>query len=102
VQDGGERLMRNEFFEWDDDKAAYNYMVHGVTFEDAARVFSDPFTYKEADEHPHEDRDDTIGAGPNGILFVVSTERGTRIRIISARRATKREQDTYHRAAASR
>jgi uncharacterized DUF497 family protein len=94
--------MRDDVFEWDDDKADYNYDVHGVTFADACKDFSDPFAYTEADPFPHEDRDDTIGAGPDGLLFVVSTVRGPRIRIISARRATKREQNLYHRAASSR
>ena len=94
--------MRNEFFEWDDAKAEYNRREHRVTFEDACLVFSDPFAFTEDDDDPDEDRDDTIGAGANGLLFVVSTLRGSRIRIISARRASKREQDLYPWAASAR
>ena len=94
--------MRNALFEWDDVTAEYNRRKHRVTFKDACLVFSDPFAYIEADDDPNEARDDTIGAGANGLLFVVSTLRGPRIRIISARRASTREQDLYHRKASSR
>ena len=94
--------MRNAIFEWDDAKAEYNRREHRVTFEDACLVFSDPFAHTETDDDPDEERDDTIGAGANGLLFVVSTLRGSRIRIISARRASTREQDRDNRAASSR
>jgi uncharacterized protein len=93
--------MRDDRFEWDDAKADANVRKHGVTFEDARRVFDDPNALMESDDGTDEARDLTIGVSSGNVLFVVSTERGDRIRIISARRATRHEQDHYYRQAHS-
>jgi hypothetical protein len=94
--------MRNDEFEWDDGKASANLRKHRVSFEDACSVFDDPMALVEADDDPDESRDITIGLSAKGILYVVSTERGTRTRIISARKATRHEQDRYQGTAPAR
>lgn len=87
-------------FDWRDtaDKAARNLREHGVSFELATTVFNDPFAIERIDDREDygEERFVLIGmAEGNLVLLVVYTERQGRIRIISARRATKREQDDY-------
>jgi uncharacterized protein len=86
-------------FEWDDAKAAANFCKHGVTFEQAAYAFRDPFAVEWIDERTvyGEERVMLLGMGVGQILSVVYTERGERLRIISARRATKYEKDEYYR-----
>ena len=87
-------------FEWDDEKAASNIRDHeGVTFEQAAAAFSDPFAVEWIDEREDygEERSILLGRIRGQLLYVVYTERGTNIRIISARRATRHEQDIYFR-----
>jgi uncharacterized protein len=87
-------------FEWDDEKAASNIRDHeGVTFEQAAAAFSDPFAVEWIDEREDygEERSILLGMISGQLLYVVYTERGTNIRIISARRATRHEQDIYFR-----
>ena len=84
-------------FEWDDNKAAVNLAKHGVSFERARLVFSDPFgvgTYDTRDDYD-EDRFTQVGMVEGVLLFAAYTERDERIRIISARRATRDEQDDY-------
>jgi uncharacterized DUF497 family protein len=85
-------------FEWDDEKAARNLAKHGVLFQDAATVFGDPLsnTYFHPDHSDDEDRFLTIGHTAAGHLLIVShTDRGERIRIISARRATRKEKKAH-------
>lgn len=84
-------------FEWDDDKAAANVRKHGVSFEQAALAFRDLFAVEWLDmrEGYGEERIILVGTSQGQILAVVYTEREERIRIISARRATKHEKDTY-------
>jgi uncharacterized protein len=87
-------------FEWDDEKAASNIRDHeGITFEQAAAAFSDPFAVEWIDEREDygEERSILLGMISGQLLYVVYTERGTNIRIISARRATRHEQDIYFR-----
>lgn len=86
-------------FEWDNAKAAANFRKHGVTFEQAAYAFRDPFGVEWIDEKTSygEDRVILLGMSGGQILSVVYTERNERIRIISARRATKHEKDKYYR-----
>jgi uncharacterized DUF497 family protein len=87
-------------FEWDAAKAARNIAKHGVSFQEAATVFGDPLavTYFDPDHSAEEDRYLTFGHSSAGNLLVVShTEREDRIRIISARRATRRERKSYER-----
>jgi uncharacterized DUF497 family protein len=88
-------------FEWDRTKAAANYKKHGVRFEHAVLAFEDPFAVVELDESEEygEDRFLLTGRIAGGIVVVVYTERGQRVRIISAREATEYERRTYYRAA---
>ena len=93
--------MRNDRIEWDDRKASSNLFKHGVSFEEAAAVFGDLHALIEADDSdPYEERWATIGLSLDNVLFVISTERrGNIVRIISARRATRHEEDSYYRQA---
>jgi uncharacterized DUF497 family protein len=89
--------MMSDAFEWDEAKAAENYAKHGVSFEMATKVFRDPFAIERRDDREDygEDRFILIGTAQGAVLTVVYTEKGSRIRIISARQATKHEQDDY-------
>ena len=85
-------------FEWDEKKAEENFRKHGVTFEEAKTVFNDPFsvTIYDPDHSIDELRYIDIGLSSKARLIVVSySERGERIRIISSRKATKKEQRSY-------
>lgn len=86
-------------FEWDAEKARTNLKKHGVRFEIAAGVFLDPARITAIDNRFDygEERDITLGRTHDGILVVVTTERdeGQTIRIISARKANKRERRRY-------
>ena len=87
-------------FEWDENKNRANIKKHGVDFHDACYVFADRFALNMPDDE-HSDNEERwllLGASPNGkILLVVHTERiGDIIRIISARCATKNEQNIYN------
>jgi len=80
-------------FEWDDAKAARNLRIHGVSFDEAITVFED------IHHHPFGDGRGNflvVGFSNTGrLLTVVNAERGERVRIISAWRATRAEQDIY-------
>jgi uncharacterized DUF497 family protein len=85
-------------FEWDPDKAARNLAKHGVSFHEAATVFGDPLavTYFDPDHSEEEDRFLTFGHSSEGHLLVVAhTDREDRTRVISARRATRKERKAY-------
>ena len=83
-------------FEWDPRKAADNIRKHEVRFAEAATVFEDDSALTMADDDPREERFFTLGLASLGrILVVVYTVRGERIRIVSARKATRREQLQY-------
>ena len=86
-------------FEWDDAKAAANDGKHGVTFEQAVYAFRDPFGVEWIDESSDygEERFILLGMSGGWILSVVYTERQGRLRLISARRATKNEKILYYR-----
>jgi uncharacterized protein len=84
-------------FEWDDAKAASNLTKHGVSFEEAKRVFDDPNRLEFFKPEGGEDRYVIIGASDAKLLAVIHTERGTNIRIISARKATRDEKKAYSR-----
>ena len=91
--------MQDEFFEWDDEKAARNWRDHGVTFQTAIRAFADPQLLEWIDDREAygEERCNVLGMCGGVILHVTYTERRDRIRIISARRAERHEQDEYYR-----
>jgi uncharacterized protein len=84
-------------FEWNKSKAKDNYAKHGVSFELAKSVFKDPFALEFLDDRQDygEDRFVIIATVDGSILYVAYVERNGVIRIISARRATKHEQETY-------
>jgi uncharacterized DUF497 family protein len=85
-------------FEWDEDKAAGNRKKHKVAFDEAATVFGDALssTFPDPDHSMEEDRFITIGTSDRGRVLIVShTDREGRIRIISARKATRRERKGY-------
>ena len=86
-------------FEWDEQKAWNNFLKHGVSFEEAAESFFDPF-YKSGDASTDEEqRDFIIGYSESQrLLLAVYTERGKRTRIISARPATRDERKLYEEA----
>lgn len=83
-------------FEWDDEKDRINREKHGISFETAAYVFQDEY-YIEMYDFEHSAQEDRyIAIGMVGsLLFVVFTERGEAIRLISARLATERERRLY-------
>jgi hypothetical protein len=84
-------------FEWDAEKAAANAAKHGVTFEEATTVFLD-LDYLLTRDVVGPERFVAIGMSSQArVLFVVHCERGQRLRIISARRATRREHEAYER-----
>ncbi|PIW20574.1 MAG: hypothetical protein COY47_05745 [Chloroflexi bacterium CG_4_10_14_0_8_um_filter_57_5] len=93
------RLQGMEF-EWDEDKASINIQKHGVTFEEAAEAFFDPFYQTgEASVDDGEERNFIIGyTFSQQLLLAVYTERGLRTRIISARAATRAERKVYEEA----
>ena len=85
-------------FEWDVKKAKQNIKKHGVSFEEASTVFADPLarTISDPVHSEEEDRFVTLGESNRQRLLVVAfTDRGSNIRIISARVATRRERRDY-------
>ena len=89
-------------FEWDEDKAKTNRNKHGVSFEEASSVFGDPLALTIPDplHSGEEDRFITLGESHRRrLLVVVSTDRENKIRIISARAATRQERKDYEEGA---
>jgi len=92
-------------FEWDPVKARRNLKDHGIAFERAATVFLDARALSEFDEEHSEDEDRwiTLGLDRTGRLLVVchtyheETAVSARIRLISARKATRNEVKQYRR-----
>ena len=87
--------MNGDSFEWDEDKAVTNWQRHGVSFEQARKVFRDPFAVEWIDDREDygEVRFNRLGMCDGVILYVSYTDRGERTRIISARRAVKHERE---------
>jgi uncharacterized protein len=88
---------RGNSFVWDEAKAVANMHKHGITFEEAATVFSDPVFKLQDASRNDEGREAAIGFSARGrLLMVVHVEVGAdNIRIISARRATVAEELFY-------
>jgi len=83
-------------FEWDPRKAVGNRLKHGVDLADAVTVLYDRLAITLPDDSADEERFVTMGTDAIGrILVVAHTWRGERIRLISARRATRTERRTY-------
>ena len=90
--------MKNSEFEWDEEKAQSNLKKHGVSFEEAATIFNDPGLATISDPDHSEDEDRYVSVGMSVImrlLSVIHTFRKEKIRLISARKATKAEKETY-------
>lgn len=83
-------------FEWDSNKAISNFKKHGVDFADAVIVLEDERAITIPDDYPDEERFISVGMDSFGrILVVVYTWRESRIRVISARKATATEIRQY-------
>lgn len=85
-------------FEWDANKAKTNKRKHGISFDEASTVFQDDFsiTVFDPDHSGDEERLITIGQSSHKrLLVVVHTERGKKIRLISARKAKPAERKKY-------
>jgi uncharacterized DUF497 family protein len=89
------------YFTWNPKKAVSNRRKHGISFEEASTVFPDPLARIEwdADQSELEARELILGKSFSGRLLVVSfVQRGSAIRVISARLATRRERHVYQEA----
>ena len=85
-------------FEWDPKKAASNLSKHGVSFEEALTVFGDPLAriFDDEDHSIEEQREIIIGHSVKERLLVVCfTSQGESVRILSARKATRKERKDY-------
>ena len=85
-------------FEWDDAKRRANVVKHRLDFADATKVFADPkqYTYRSA-HRSGEERFVSIGTVQGKLIAVVFTQRGDKLRIISARPARRIEREQYDR-----
>ena len=87
--------------EWDEEKAEANERKHGVSFDEAMTVLSDPLsvTLPDPDHSEREQRMLLLGRAGSGRYLIVSlTERGEAIRLISARSMSTRERRNYERS----
>ncbi|MFZ2446689.1 MAG: BrnT family toxin [Syntrophobacteraceae bacterium] len=86
-------------FEWDNDKAAMNRRDHGVAFQQTVKAFSGHFAVEWIDDRGNGggERVGLVGMCGRVIPHVAYTELDERIRIISARRAEKHEQEYHYR-----
>jgi uncharacterized DUF497 family protein len=84
-------------FDWDPAKNAANVRKHGISFEEASAVFDDPVRTGWVCSDPDEAEERFMAIGRVGwrILSVVYTERGNLLRLISARKASRRERREY-------
>ena len=85
-------------FEWDERKAAKNRLKHGVSFEEASTAFGDPLSITIEDPLHSEDENRLVLIGKSewfNTLVVVHLEKKDMIRIISARKASKKERKVY-------
>ncbi len=90
--------MNEDAFEWDPAKAARNLRRHGIGFEAAREVFDDPYAIERRDnrEDYGEVRFNITGMAQGLLITVTYTERGTKLRLISARLAEPYERRYYH------
>ncbi|WP_107670463.1 BrnT family toxin [Cyanothece sp. BG0011] len=85
-------------FEWDKNKAKQNLSKHGVSFEEAKTIFDDPLyiDFYDPDHSENEERYLIVGqSNQRRILILSYTERGNKIRLISAREVTPQERKAY-------
>ena len=85
-------------FAWDPNKAKRNLEIHGISLDEASTAFRDTLSLTIHDPL-HSDEEERLiligNSARNRLLVVVHTERGENIRIISARKATKKERKQY-------
>ena len=88
-----------ERYRWNSEKAAANRRDHGIAFEDVGAAFRDPFAVEWIDDREDygEERVNMLAMCGGILLHVTYTERGEHIRLISARRAERHEQERYYR-----
>jgi uncharacterized DUF497 family protein len=87
-------------FEWDNKKDRANQKKHGVSFSEAMTIFGDRTELMISDPEHSDDEERLISVGLSSkkrLLLVVYTEQGDRIRLISARRVTRREKTQYEK-----
>ena len=87
-------------FEWDKNKARKNLKKHGVSFEEASTIFCDPLARTIHDPLHSEEEDRFVNLGESQrrrLLVVVFTERSDKVRIISARLATRHERKDHEK-----
>lgn len=84
---------------WDDRKNEDNFKKHGVWFEEAQTIISNPLTLMASNEHPDGDRMEYLGYSfESQLLYIVTVEQSDDvIRIISARQATANERARYEK-----
>jgi len=85
-------------FEWDESKARENLRKHKVSFEEGKTIFNDPLllTFPDPEHSESEQRYINLGrSSRNRVLVLIHTERGTNIRIINCRKATRPERRAY-------
>lgn len=88
-------------FEWNPEKAKINLQKHQVDFEEACTIFDDPQFISFVDEEHSTEEERTISIGlstKSRLLMVAHTEHSENIRIISARKVTKHEENFYQTA----
>jgi uncharacterized DUF497 family protein len=85
-------------FEWDADKDRENRAKHGISFEEATSIFDGPILTKIDDRNDYDEvREICMGMlSPDVVLVVVYTERGEKTRLISARKANRRERQVFY------
>ena len=85
-------------FEWGADKDAENRAKHGISFEEATYIFGGPILTKiDSRKDYGEVREISLGMlSPDAVLVVVYTDRGGKIRLISARKANRRERQVFY------
>lgn len=83
-------------FEWDDAKNALNLSKHGISFEEAVTIWEGQVITGQDETHHSEVREISFGLiGGSTVVCVVHTERNGNTRIISARKATRRERREF-------
>lgn len=92
-------IIKLHHFEWDESKRTLNLAKHSIDFVDAIKVFHDTNRIELETERNGEQRLQTIGMVEGmTIILVAYIDRNKKKRIISARRASKKEREAYHLA----
>ena len=85
-------------YEWDEEKNRENFKKHGLSFEEVELIFAGPcVTFDDNRFDYDEDRFITLGLLQSRVVLIAYTWRADRIRIISMRKASRREQEIYQK-----